>query len=145
MRALTLASTMLVQLLSPGTSSAQTRLSAESMRHACEADKMGKKGGPAIVCSAIIEGFIGGFMAGADRGASTVLIHDERALGTVDGIADLRRRLDRVRTKARCLWPTASVDQVRDMFLDRMATRVEQKNDDFYDVLSSAVQESTKC
>jgi hypothetical protein len=122
------------------------RLSAGFIRVACNAHRMGAKDNAAVsICAMTIEGFIGGFTAGADRGASTALINDAGASETVKGINDLHRRLDAIRSKARCLFPSATVQQVRDIFLGYMSAHPESENLPFGVVAAAAVQDALKC
>ncbi len=64
------------------------------------------------LCVFRVTGFLDGYQRGADHGVGVALIHDERASSTIKGVADLTRRANIVRSRARCLPESYDLDKV---------------------------------
>ncbi|MCJ0764157.1 Rap1a/Tai family immunity protein [Variovorax terrae] len=78
------------------------------------------------LCAFATWGFMAGYAQGADSGAAAVLIHDREAMLTTRGVADLGKRLDAIRPRARCIPSDAKVADVVEAFVTYMSRHPRQ-------------------
>ena len=94
------------------------------------------------LCVFAIWGFTEGYVAGIAQGSSSALIYDEKALGTTEGIKDLRERLDRIRRHALCLSEGAVLTG---NFMRYMESHPAKRTDLFRDVMRDMLDDTFKC
>lgn len=64
------------------------------------------------ICESLVSAYVDGFMRGAVYGNGKALIHDPKALLTVEGVEDLNRRLDALDVRNVCSKEVFNIDEV---------------------------------
>ena len=98
--------------------------------------------GASALCVVQLSAFLNGWRAGADRGARTGLINDPAAGATVQGIADLQKRVAKLRPIARCVTDQLSYFDLANDLVTHVQRNPELGAKPYFTVLNDMIQDT---
>lgn len=101
--------------------------------------------GKGDMCAFSIWGFMKGYIAGADRGTATALIHDPEAADTTKGITDLTQRLSNLRARARCVPANSNVKTLVEGYMAYVKTHPEIYKSPFRETITNVMLVQYQC
>lgn len=115
-------------------------MTAGTVQAACKAVRSGSTQMTDLATCIQLNGFVFGYLAGAKHGELAMLIHDDAALATTKGIADVRQRIGRVYPFASCISSDAAMQQVTDVFILYVDEHPETKSQPYPAVFKEAIE-----
>lgn len=132
------------QLISANTHAEWKTSAASELATACKSNRRGNEQEVRVhfsLCSMPIKGFLDGYKRGAAKGLLTAFIDDRKNLATTEGINDLQNRIGILRRRSECFPPSATTEQVEEVFLNFLRKHSNRAADPYPDVLSDSIEE----